>query len=215
MALELPYVTVTGRKLRPEVKQHILRRFFLMTLSNILRIAGLSTLLFATAGIAAAQTTATAELTMNATVETAVQLNISTSTSPVGATVTGAAGSGAFTVNLGSVNGLGIGTPATGVSVAAHTGAWMYSTPITLTPVYSGFTTETASVTKANSGGADEGIAWEGPSAGSMALMTTTTGAFTGAASGSTNTRYVGFRITRTEAAGAKTSEILYSVIVN
>jgi hypothetical protein len=186
-----------------------------MTLNNFLRIAGFSTLLFATAGIAAAQDTATALLTMEANVQTAVQLNISTSITPAGAAVTGAAGSGAFTVDLGNVNGLGIGTPATGVSVAEHTGAWMYSTPITLTPVFSGFTTETASVTKANTGGANEGIAWEGPDAGSMALMTTTTGAFTGAESGSVNTRYVGFRITRTEAAGSKTTEILYSVIVN
>lgn len=182
-----------------------------MTLINTLRIAGISTLLFACAGIAAAQGPTTTNLTMGATVESAVQLNISTSAVP-GASVAGVAGSGAFSVNLGSVNGLGIGTPATGVSVVSDATGAMYSTPITLTPIFSG--AATATVTKANAGGADEGIAYEGSTAANMELMTTTTAAFSGVASGSTNTRYVGFRIERTEGVGVKSTIIMYSVAV-
>lgn len=186
-----------------------------MTLINTLRIAGFSTLLFACAGIAAAQgTTASSDLAMGATVQTAVQLNISTSVAPAGAAVSGAAGSGEFTVSLGDVNGLGIGTPATGVSVVADSTGATYSTPINVTPVFSGFTGGIASVTKAAGGGANDTIAYEGDSAATMAVMTTTTAAFGGAASESTNTRYVGFRIARTEVAGVKAAIIMYEVTV-
>jgi hypothetical protein len=191
------------------------RRLFFMTLINTLRIAGFSTLLFASAVIAAAQATSTSNLALGATVQTAAQLNISTSVTPVGATVSGLAGSGSFSVNLGTVNGLGIGTLATGVSVAADATGAMYSTPINLTPIFSGFTGGTASVTKAAAGGADDGIAYEGDTAATMTLMTTTTAAFAGAASGSTNTRYVGFRISRAETTGAKSAIIRYDVLVD
>lgn len=82
--------------------------------------------------------TTTAELQMSANVETALQLNISTGSG--GATVSGSNATVLFSVNFGSVNGFGIGTPAAGVSVVADGTGATYSTPINLTPVYSGFT---------------------------------------------------------------------------
>lgn len=189
-----------------------------MTLLNTLRIAGFSMLMFACAGIAAAQgpvvgsATTTSNLEMSATVQTAVQLNISTGTS--GATVAGSDSSGLFTLAFGNVNGLGLGTPTANVTVSADATGATYSTPINLTPVYSGFTTETADVTVAAGGSADQAIAREGASATEMAAVTTSAVAFSNAASGSNNERFVGFRIARTEAAGAKTATLIYTVAV-
>ncbi len=187
-----------------------------MTLINTLRIAGLSTLLFAFAGIAAAQgpvsndTTTTSNLEMDANVQTALQLNISTGTG--GATVTGTNASGLFAVDFGNVNGLGLGTPTSGVSVAIDTTGATYTTPINLTPVYSGFTTETADVTVEAGASTNQTIAREGGSAVGVVAVTTAVAAFSDAASDSDNERFVGFRIARTEAAGAKVATLIYTV---
>ncbi len=191
-----------------------------MTLISTLRIAGLSTLLFALAGIAAAQgpvantSTTSAELEMSALVETALQLNISTGTS--GATVTGTTGNtgnGLFALDFGSVNGLGFATvrSSANVSVVADGTGATYTTPINLTPVYSGFTTESAIITVEEGESADQDLAREGGSAGGVAPVTTPVFAFTGA-SESLNERFVGFRIARTEAAGAKEATLVYTV---
>jgi hypothetical protein len=187
-----------------------------MTLFNTLRIAGLSVLLFACAGIAAAQgpasdsTSTTSELAMSANVQTALQLNISTGIG--GSTVTGSNTTGLFSIDFGDVNGLGLGTPAAGVSKSVDGSGTTYTSPINLTPVYSGFTTETASVTVQAEAGADQDIALEGASAGSVVAVTTPVAAGSDMASGSDNERFVGFRIARTEAAGAKTATLIYTV---
>jgi hypothetical protein len=188
-----------------------------MTLTNSLRFAVSLVVLFVCAGIAAAQgpvidsNSTTSELEMSANVQTSVQLNISTNG---GATVNGDNATGLFTINLGDVNGLGQGTPAAGVSVAIDGSGATYSTPINLTPVYSGFTTESAVVTVEAGGSADQLIAREGGSAATMSAVTTPVVAFSNAASDSLNTRYVGFRIARTEAAGAKEATLIYTVTV-
>jgi hypothetical protein len=190
-----------------------------MKLTNILRFAGISTLLFAFAGIAAAQgpaintNTTTSELEMSANVQTAVQLNISSVVG--GASVTGDNATGLFAVNFGNLNGLGLGTFATGVSLTAldGTGA-LYTTPINLTPVFSGFD-GSASVTIEAGASADQAIAREGATAGGVVAVDAQTNAFSGAASESLNTRYVGFRIDRTELAGAKEATFIYTVTVD
>ena len=188
-----------------------------MSLTNLLRFAGFSTLLFVCAGITVAQgpvvdsNTTSSELEMSANVQTSVQLNISTNG---GATVNGDNETGLFTINLGDVNGLGQGSPAAGVSVAIDGLGATYSTPINLTPVYSGFTTESADVTVEAGGSADQLIAREGDSAVTMSAVTTPSVVFSNAASDSLNTRYVGFRIARTEAAGAKEATLIYTVTV-
>lgn len=186
-----------------------------MTLTNTLRIAGLSILLFALAGIAAAQgpeigNTTTSELEMSANVQTALQLNIS------GTLVTGDEATGLFAIAFGNVNGLGLGTPTTGVTVTTvdATGA-LYTAPINLTPVYSGFTTETATVDVEAGTSADQAIAREGANAGSVAAVTTQVNAFSGAVSDSLNARTVGFRIDRDEAAGAKEATLIYTITMD
>src|SRR5690349_13637955 len=104
---------------------------------NGLRIAAFVTLTFACAAIAAAQGTAvdasttTSALQTNATVQSAVQLNISNGA--CGATVSGSNSTGLFSISFGNINGLGLGTPAAGVSVVADGSGALYKTPINLT----------------------------------------------------------------------------------
>lgn len=155
------------------------------------------------------------QIEMSANVQTSLQLNISTGIG--GATVSGSDSSGLFSVSLGNVNGLGLGTPAAGVSKAIVTGGADYSTPINLTPVYSGFTTETASVAVTAGASGDEDIALEGGTAGSMLGVSGSTprGVISGAASGSANERVVGFHIARGESAGTKAATFIYTVTMN
>lgn len=190
-----------------------------MTLRNSLRFAVLSIFVLALAGIASAQgpvigTSTTSELELTATVETAVQLNISTDTVNAGGFVTGNNSTGLFALDFGNVNGLGLGTPTPGISVVADSTGATYSTSIILTPVYSGFTTEKANVTVEAGASADQTIAREGAAADSMVAVDDAASVITNANSGSNNTRYVGFRIARTEAAGAKEATFIYTVTV-
>jgi hypothetical protein len=119
-----------------------------MTFSNPLRFTVLFAALFVFAGTAAAQgpvvndNSTSSNLEMSATVQTAVQLNISTGTG--GATVSGSNATGLFSIGFGNVNGLGLGTPSAGVTVVADGSGALYKTPINLTPVYSGFGAEKA-----------------------------------------------------------------------
>jgi hypothetical protein len=86
-----------------------------MTFRSPLRFAILLAALFVFGGAAYAQgpavgsATTTSELEMSATVQTAVQLNISTGSG--GATVSGSNATGLFSLSFGNVNGLGLGTP--------------------------------------------------------------------------------------------------------
>ncbi|HBB86520.1 MAG TPA: hypothetical protein DC047_02765 [Blastocatellia bacterium] len=190
-----------------------------MTIKN-LRFSFILLALCAFAGTAAAQgpvanlATTSAQLEMSATVQTAVQLNISTGSG--GATVSGSNATGLFAINFGSVNGLGIGTPASGVSVTADGSGALYKTPINLTPVYSGFNTETADVTVEAGISGDEDMAREGSSSisSSSTVSSTPAIAFSNAASGSSNERFVGFYIPRSAVAGAKTATLIYTVTV-
>jgi hypothetical protein len=196
-----------------------------MLIKNFLRFAVLTIVSLTITGIVAAQgpvvgtsnsatpLSTTSELEMTATVQTAVQLNISTHAS--GATVTGDNSLGTFALNFGNVNGLGLGTPTPGVSVSVDSTGATYSTPIKLTPVYSGFDTETADITVEAGSSDDQAIAREGSAANSMSSVTTTPDeVISDAASESNNTRYVGFRVARTEVAGAKTATFIYTVTV-
>jgi hypothetical protein len=192
-----------------------------MTFRSPLRFLGLLAALFVFAGAAHAQgpaldaSTTTSELEMSATVQTAVQLNISTGAG--GATVSGSNATGLFSVSFGNVNGLGLGTPAAGVSVVADGSGALYKTPINLTPVYSGFTTETATVEVEQDAAGDTALAREGNSSiSSASTISTSTPASvaSGAASGVVVERYVGVYVPRTEAAGAKSATLIYTITV-
>lgn len=166
-------------------------------------------------GPAVGSATTTSELEMSATVQTAVQLNISTGSG--GATVSGSNSTGLFSLSFGNVNGLGLGTPAAGVSVVADASGALYKTPINLTPVYSGFTTETATIEVEQDAAGDTALAREGNSSiSSSSTVSTSTPASvaSGAESGVAIERYVGMYAARTEAAGAKSATLIYTITV-
>lgn len=191
-----------------------------MSLKDFLRYVFVVAALCVFAGTAAAQgpvvdnDTTTSSLEMTATVQTAVQLNISTGAG--GATVSGNSATGLFSIAFGNVNGLGLGTPTAGVTVVVDSSGALYKTPINLTPVYSGFDTETADITVEAGTSGNEDLAREGNSGISSA---STVGAspvsvISNAASGSNNERFVGFYIARSEVTGAKTATLTYTITV-
>lgn len=192
-----------------------------MTFRSPLRFAILLAALFVFGGAAYAQgpavgsATTTSELEMSATVQTAVQLNLSTGAG--GATVSGSNSTGLFSLSFGNVNGLGLGTPAAGVSVVADASGALYKTPINLTPVYSGFTTETATIEVEQDAAGDTALAREGNSSiSSSSTVSTSTPASvaSGAESGAAVERYVGMYVSRGEAAGAKSATLIYTITV-
>ncbi len=87
--------------------------------------------------------TSTAELRLenpNEIVENAVRLTLATATG--GLTINPAAD---FSMNFGTVNGLGIG-PAPGLTIVPATGGVIYSTPYLLQPAFSNFASTTATI---------------------------------------------------------------------
>lgn len=182
---------------------------------SIYSIALLS--IFAFAGTASAQgpsatDTTTSNLEMTATVETTVQLNLA------GTAVTGSDSTGLFSIAFGSVNALGLGAPATGVTVTTNATGALYQSAITLTPVFTGFVAETADVTVHAGLSANQSLAREGltlsDSGGTAPTVTPGANIITDAANGSTNNRVVGFYIPKTEVAGVKTATLIYTVTV-
>jgi hypothetical protein len=166
-------------------------------------------------------TTVNSTLTLSATAETAIQLDVATNG---GATVSGSAG--AFTVSFGNVNGLGLGTPATGVTLGTvdSTGA-IYTTPVSVTPTFSGFTSTTATVKvyqDSTTSAASQSAAREGSAAGSVATVPTTAGAATTvsstAATATAITRYVGLFVSNangsSKVVGALAPKFIYVVTV-
>jgi hypothetical protein len=192
-----------------------------MKFAKYFRPAFLALMLFACVGTAAAQgpvvgtATTTSELEISATVQTAVRLNISTGSG--GATVSGSSATGLFSLSFGNVNGLGLGTPAAGVSVVADGSGALYKTPINLTPIYSGFTTETATIEVEQDAAGDTSVTREGNSsisASSTVSTSTPASVASGSASGVAIERYVGVYAARTEAAGAKSATLIYTITV-
>ena len=191
-----------------------------MSLKDFLRYAFVVAALCVFAGTAAAQgpvvdnDTTTSNLEMTATVQTAVQLNISTGTG--GATVSGNSATGLFSIAFGNVNGLGLGTPTAGVTVVVDSSGALYKTPINLTPVYSGFDTETADITVEAGTSGNEDLAREGNSGISSAstVSASPVSVISNAASDSNNERFVGFYIPRSEVTGAKTATLIYTITV-
>ena len=71
---------------------------------------------------------------------TALQLTLSTATG--GVTVNAASD---YSVTFGNVNGIGVG-PSAGLTVVPQAGGVIYSTPYTLTPAFSNFTSTTGTI---------------------------------------------------------------------
>lgn len=179
------------------------------------------------AGTASAQgpvndaTTTTSNLAVSATFQTALRLEISTASG--GSSVGGS--SGVYTLSFGNVNGLGLGTPGTGITMTAvGTTGFMYTTPITLTPSFSGFAPATATITvgqDAADDAASVAAAREGADAGSVAILPATAVArivTAAATNGTPFDRTIGVWVpngnTGTNIAGARSIHLVYTIKV-
>ena len=99
----------------------------------------------ATSGAATGTLATTLNVSLN--VQTGLQLAIATGTGGLGTPCTiGAGGGGDFNINLGNVNGLGLGTPACGGIQAVTASNATYATNYLVTPSYSGFTSSSATI---------------------------------------------------------------------
>jgi hypothetical protein len=201
---------------------------FKNTLPLLLALLGL----FTVAGTAAAQVgpvrnglTSDSYLNLSANAQNALQLDISTAAG--GATVTGATGNastGVFSLDFGNVNGLGIGAPSAGVTVAVQAGGALYTSPISLTPRYSGHTNATASISVLLDGTAGDAngraATREGAAAASVvAPSAVVPNIFTSAATnGVALTRYVGYFVSNANGAGAVngaiSSRLIYEITI-
>lgn len=165
------------------------------------------------------------QLNITANASNALMLDISTA--PGGATVNGTTGrnsNGVFSLDFGNVNGLGIGTPSTGVTVDVQETGALYTTPINLTPRYSGHTNNSASISVMldGTGGNDAGRAAtrEGGAATSVtAPSASVPNIFTsGVTSGTSVTRYVGVFVSNANGTGAVAgslqSRLIYQVTI-
>lgn len=184
--------------------------------------------LFLCAGKASAQTgqqfgtgTSLSNLAVSATFQTAIKLDITSASA--GAAVTGTAGSGTFSVAFGNVNGLGLGTPSTGITkTAVGTTGFMYTTPITLTPSFSGFAPATATITVGQDAADDAAsklAAHEGADAASVAILPATAVArivTAAATNGTAFDRYIGVFVPNgnagTNIAGLRTMNLVYTI---
>ena len=173
-------------------------------------------------GTATNSSSVNSSLTLNATAETAITLTISTGSG--GANVS-QGGEGQYFVDFGEVNGLGIGTPSNGVSVNVGGGGATYTTPITVTPTFSGFSETTATVKvyqDAGASGMSQSAAREGANAASVSSVPSSSEAANIVASEASNgagiTRYVGVFVSNANGGSAVNGSLapvfVYSVSV-
>jgi len=167
--------------------------------------------MFAFAGTASAQSEAVPRLTMNAMAESAMRLDISN-----GGTAASSGTASDFVLEIGDINALGLGTAETGVTKsttpgAAAAGYSIYTAPIVLTPVFSGFST--AAIALSVGGGTNDATAVEG-SSNATATLAAARVVVASSLSDVGNTRHVGFKIDKTEANGARQAMLLFTITV-
>jgi len=164
---------------------------------------------------------ATCNLTINLSAQNAVQFTLATS--GAGLTISPSTD---FSAAWGTVNGLGVGTPTSGLTTYSVAGGAVYETPISLLPVYSSFSSTTCTLSvyvssnfthssvfilkdTGTSGGPYTTISL---SSASPTSMTTT------AASSSTVTRYLGVLVSNLDGAssysGADNATLTYQMTV-
>ena len=144
--------------------------------------------------------------TPNETVQTALQLLLATT--PGGLTISPASD---FSANYGNANGLGIGTPSSGLTVVSVAGGVIYSTPYQLQPSFSSLASTTGSVSiyvstafaHPNTLTLKDAASSGGPYTSISTSSSSPTSITTSASSGSTITRYLGLFVSSSNGAGA------------
>lgn len=147
-------------------------------------------------------------------------ITVSIETASGGATVSGS--SGVFSVSFGNVNGLGIGTPASGVTVSKSASGATYTTPIvvrvTFTNCSGGLNIKTVKVYQdATTSSASQSAAREGAAAGSVVSVPSSQGSATtvtsSPVSGAAITRYVGLFVSNANGASRVTGSLAPKLI--
>lgn len=157
-----------------------------------------------------------------------VRLQVDVSTAPGGATVNGQTGllsTGVFDVNLGNVNGLGIGSRPAGVSITRGASGTLYSTPILITPTWTCLITCPAGtitlwLDAAQGTSAGRAAVREGSSPGSASPVNATPPKTitTTASNGVPITRYIALFVSNANGAGrvsgAMTARVVYQISI-
>ena len=170
---------------------------------------------------------ATASLMITATVQKALYLEMSVGGVSDARTV-GRTPAAVVNLTFDNINGLRVGTPGTGmsselISVTRESNGTLYTTPITLTPHFSGFSSPAATITvlqDPNADAASQAAVREGSSAASVSAVSTTTPNIVTSSvmSGSSITRYVGMFISdsndRTHTSNRLASKLTYELTV-
>jgi hypothetical protein len=166
---------------------------------------------------------ASSELAVSATVQTAMRLDLSQATG--GVSISGSNGS--YTLDFGNVNGLGIGAPSANVTKVAVTGGYLYTTPVKLTPAFSGFTTSNAEI-KVEEDSSDDAASQAAVREGNSASISSSTVELVGgsatpftstATNGTPITRYVGVFVpndnnSAAANAGSRSINLVYTISV-
>jgi hypothetical protein len=155
---------------------------------------------------AATSTVTLALNTPDETVQTALQLLLTTATG--GLTISPASD---FSASYGNTNGLGVGTPSSGLTLVSATGGVIYSTPYKIQPSFSSFTSTTGSVgiyvstnfAHPNTLKLEDAASSGGPYTSISQSSSSPTSITTSASSGSTITRYLGLFVSSSNGAGA------------
>lgn len=162
-----------------------------------------------------------------AQLSTCVSITVAIETGAGGATVTNG-GSGAFSVSFGNVNGLGLGTPASGVNISTSSSGATYTTPITVRATFLVClplnVTKTVSIYQdATTSSASQSAAREGSTAGSVVsvpnLQASATTVTSSPTSGAAITRYVGVFVSNanggSRVTGALVPKFIYEFKLN
>ncbi len=150
--------------------------------------------------------TASATLTLQVSVQNAVQFTLATASG--GLAISPAAD---FLIDFGSVNGLGVGTPLAGLTKNPLANGVIYATPYLIQPRFSDFTSSTGSVyayvssdfANPNTVSLQDATAVSGPFAAIGKSSATANTITNTAASGSTTTRYLGLFVSSANGPGA------------
>ncbi len=170
---------------------------------------------------------ANATLMLTATVQKALYLEMSVGGDSAGR-ATGRTPTAVATLTFDHVNGFRVGTSGTGmsselISVTRESNGTLYTTPITLTPHFSGFSSTAATITvlqDANADAASQAAVREGNSAASVSTVSTSRPNIVTSSvmSGASITRYVGMFISdsdgRAHSARRLSSKLTYELTV-
>lgn len=176
--------------------------------SSLRRLSALAFVLaFAATGLAQSGTTTTGNVYVNATIATSAYVDVDAAAGGL-ATSSHDPGGDGTTFDFGTLDAYGFGGAPTGVSINRQAGGTLFSTPYKITPHFSGFDSQTASLKIEQSDGnssEDMAVIREGATAqtvGSVPVSGAGSNFTTTAQSGTAITRYLGIYVANGNGSG-------------